>query len=48
MEVIYQNLKMITCLHDAQFYTDGNQDWTEELWLSSDAGWLIFHFVAHV
>ena len=28
--------------------TDGNQDWTEELWLSSDAGWLIFHFVAHV
>ena len=28
--------------------TDGNQDWTEELWLSSDTGWLIFHFVAHV
>ena len=28
--------------------TDWTQDWTEELWLSSDAGWLIFHFVAHV
>ena len=28
--------------------TDWTQDWTEELWLSSDAGWLIFNFVAHV